>query len=360
MADEEDKESKTEEPTEKKIKDAVEKGQTATSREVPLLVSIAVFTTYLIFSGQGLVSETTHFLANFFEQAGTIDVKNSLDAGDLFSTIATQFLLLLAPLCLLLMAGGLASAFSQNEPRLVLNRIAPKASKLSLIKGWSRVFGKQGMVEFAKSFAKLMFCGGVVFVTLYSSPQVLLGGMFQESGAFGDVVTNLMEELLISVCIAMTLIAVADYMWSRYSWRENLRMSRKEIKDEHKQAEGDPILKARMRSIARDRSRQRMMDAVPTSTLIIANPTHISIALRFDADQDDAPVVVAKGQDLIALKIREIAAEHDIPIFVKVDLARALNKAVQVDQIIPPEFYAAVAELINTIYKRTSTAAATG
>ncbi|NKB54688.1 MAG: hypothetical protein GKR97_21245 [Rhizobiaceae bacterium] len=164
-----------------------------------------------------------------------------------------------------------------------------------------------------------------------------------------------MEKLLISVCLAMTLIAAADYLWSRYSWRENLKMSRKEITDEHKQAEGDPLLKARMRSIARDRSRQRMMEAVPSSTLIIANPTHISIALRFNSESDEAPVVVAKGQDLIALRIREIASQHEIPIFVKVELARALNKAVQVDQIIPPEFYAAVAELINTIYKRTST-----
>ena len=251
------------------------------------------------------------------------------------------------------MAGGVVSAVAQNEPRLVLNRIAPKASKLSLIKGWSRVFGKQGMVEFAKSFFKLLFCGLVVFISLYTSPQELLNGMYQEPGAYRDVVTDMMEKLLISVCLAMAMISAADYLWSRYSWRENLKMSRKEIKDELKQAEGDPILKARMRSVARDRSRQRMMDAVPSSTLIIANPTHISVALRFDAENDEAPVVVAKGQDLIALRIREIAEQHEVPIFVKVELARALHKAVQVDQIIPPEFYAAVAELINTIYKRT-------
>ncbi len=355
MAEGEDKDSKTEEPTEKKIQDALKKGQTATSREVPLLVSIAAFTIYLIFSGKEFINRVSDFLGNILEQSGTIDIQTSLDASNLFTTVSTQFILLIAPLCVFLMAGGILSAVAQNEPRFVLNRIAPKASKLSLIKGWTRVFGKQGMVEFAKSFSKLLFCGTVVFVPLFSSPQALLNGMFQEPGTYSDVVTNLMEKLLISVCLAMALIAAADYLWSRYSWRENLRMSRKEITDEHKQAEGDPLLKARMRSIARDRSRQRMMEAVPTATLIIANPTHVSVALRFDADSDDAPVVVAKGQDLIALRIREIAEQNDIPIFVKVELARALNKAVQVDQIIPPEFYAAVAELINTIYKRTST-----
>ncbi len=355
MSETEDKDSKTEEPTEKKIKDALKKGQTASSREVPLLVSIAAFTIYLIFSGKSFIDTAFVFLRNIFEQVGTLDIHNTLDANNLFTAVASQFVLLITPLCVLLMAGGILSAVAQNEPRMVLNRIAPKASKLSLIKGWGRVFGKQGMVEFAKSVSKLLFCGTVVFVTLYSSPQQLLNGMFQEPGSYGDVVTNLMEKLLISVCIAMTLIAAADYLWSRYSWRENLKMSRKEITDEHKQAEGDPLLKARMRSIARDRSRQRMMEAVPSSTLIIANPTHISIALRFDSESDEAPVVVAKGQDLIALRIREIASQHEIPIFVKVELARALNKAVQVDQIIPPEFYAAVAELINTVYKRTST-----
>ena len=355
MSESEDKDSKTEEPTEKKIQDALKKGQTATSREVPLLVSIAAFTIYLIFSGKEFVNRVSSFLRDIFEQSGTIDIQTTLDASNLFTTVASQFVLLIAPLCVLLMAGGIISAVAQNEPRLVLNRIAPKASKLSLIKGWGRVFGKQGMVEFAKSLSKLLFCGTVVFVTLSSSPQELLSGMFQEPGTYSDVVTNLMEKLLISVCLAMGLIAAADYLWSRHSWRENLKMSRKEITDEHKQAEGDPLLKARMRSIARDRSRQRMMEAVPSATLIIANPTHVSVALRFDSEADDAPVVVAKGQDLIALRIREIAEQNDIPIFVKVELARALNKSVQVDQIIPPEFYAAVAELLNTIYKRTST-----
>jgi len=192
-----------------------------------------------------------------------------------------------------------------------------------------------------------------VFIALYSSPEELLNGMFQDPQSFGKTTSGLIEKLLLAVCLAMTIVACADLFWSRYSWVENLRMSKKEVKDEMKQAEGDPILKARMRSIARDRSRQRMMEAVPTATLIIANPTHISIALRFDKQRDDAPIVVAKGQDLIALKIREIAKENDVPIFERIELARALNKVVQVDQIIPPDFYAAVAELINVIYKRT-------
>lgn len=354
MSDGDDKESKTEEPTEKKIKDALEKGRTATSREVPLLVSITLFTLYLVFSGAGFIHSTSRFLSSIFEQVGSIDVQTALDARNLFALVSSEIVKLLAPLCLMLMAGGVLSAVLQNEPRLVLDRITPKASKLSLSKGWSRLFGKQGMVDFAKSVTKLLFCGSVVALSLYSSSELLLNGMIQDPVSFASVASNLAERLLIAVCLAMTIIAAADFLWSRYSWRENLKMSHKEVTDELKQAEGDPILKARMRSIARDRSRQRMMEAVPTATLIIANPTHIAIALRFEAETDDTPVVVAKGQDLIALKIRKIAEQNGVPIFEEVELARALNKVVQVDQIIPAEFYAAVAELINAIYKRAS------
>jgi len=354
MAEEEDKESKTEEPTEKKIKDALQKGQTATSREVPLLTSLVLFDSYLVFSGADFMRQTSMFLSGIFEQAGTIEIGTALDAHRLYKLISSELVMLLAPLCLMLMAGGIASAALQNEPRLVLNRIAPKASKLSIAKGWSRLFGKQGLVEFAKNISKLMFCGSVVALSLYSSPEELLNGMFQDPVSFGAAAIDLTQRLLIAVCLAMTVIAVTDLVWSRFSWRENLKMSRKEVTDEVKQAEGDQIVKARLRSISRDRSRQRMMDAVPTATLIIANPPHIAIALRFDAKVDDAPVVIAKGQDLIAQKIKEIAAQNAIPIFERVEMARALNREVQIGQIIPSQFYTVVAELINIIYNRTS------
>lgn len=133
-------------------------------------------------------------------------------------------------------------------------------------------------------------------------------------------------------------------------------MSRQEIKDEHKQVEGDPIVKARLRSLARDRARRRMMTAVPKATLVIANPTHYSIALKYVRDEDAAPVVVAKGQDLVALKIREIASEHGIPIFEDVALARSMYKQVSVDSVIPAQFYQAVAELVRIVYAKKAKA----
>ena len=167
--------------------------------------------------------------------------------------------------------------------------------------------------------------------------------------AFGMQIRDIVVDLVLGVVIAMALIAGVDLLWTRFHWMQELRMTKQEVKDEHKQAEGDPILKSRMRSLARDRARQRMMASVPRATLVIANPTHFSIALRYVREETAAPIVVAKGQDLVALKIREVAEEHGIPIFEDVTLARSMFKQVSVDSMIPPQFYQAVAELIRII-----------
>jgi flagellar biosynthetic protein FlhB len=143
---------------------------------------------------------------------------------------------------------------------------------------------------------------------------------------------------------------VFDLAWSRFSWRQDLRMTKQEVKDEYKQSEGDPVVKMRLRSAARNRARQRMMSNVPRATLVIANPTHYSIALRYVREEDSAPVVLAKGTDLVALRIREIAQANGIPIFEDVMLARSMYKQVSVDTVIPPQFYQAVAELVRIVY----------
>ncbi|MGI9355222.1 MAG: flagellar biosynthesis protein FlhB [Rhizobiaceae bacterium] len=353
MSDNEDKDSKTEEPTPKKIQDAQEKGQTPVSRELPLLTSLVCFTLYLPFAGGDLLRTLGNRLAHFLERASEVGIDTAADANGIFVIVASDIALLIAPLLLILMAGGVISSIVQNEPRLVLDRVNPKASRISVVKGWTKLFGRQGLVEFLKNLVKLGFAGSIVFIVLYNAPGQLLNGMFQHPLSFGQSTKSLIEKLLITVSLVMAVVAAADLLWSRFHWKHGLRMSRKEVADELKQTEGDPILKARIRSVARDRSRQRMMEAVPTATMIITNPTHISVALRFDETIDEAPVVVAKGQDLIALTIRKIAAENSIPMFERVELARALNKTVSVDQAIPESFYVAVAELIRIIYNRT-------
>lgn len=350
MSNEQDKDSKTEEPTEKKIRDAVDKGETPASKELPILISILSFLLFFSFYGPESIFRFSVFLRELFDRADAEMLETTQDVVSLVRMVTLYTGALVLPLFAVLMVGGLVSSVSQNAPQLVPNRIAPKLSRISLSKGWGRLFGQKGFAEFLKSFGKLAFAALFVFFAMRSAPDTLLQGTLQQTTAFAGVIGTLVTNLLLSICLAMAIIAGADLIWTRFSWRQDLRMTRQEVKDELKQAEGDPIVKARIRSVARDRSRQRMMNEVPKATLVIANPTHFSVALRYRDGVDTAPVVVAKGQDLIALKIREIAAEHSIPVFEDKPLARALYREVQVDQHIPAQFFQAVAELIKVLY----------
>jgi flagellar biosynthetic protein FlhB len=164
------------------------------------------------------------------------------------------------------------------------------------------------------------------------------------------VIRDIAVEIVVAITAIMVMIAVLDLLWSRFNWRQDLRMTKQEVKDEMKQAEGDPIMRSRLRSLQRDRARRRMMAEVPKATLVIANPTHYAIALRYVREETAAPVVIAKGQDLVALKIREIAEANEIPVFEDVALARSMYSQVSVDNMIPPQFYQAVAELVRVLY----------
>jgi flagellar biosynthesis protein FlhB len=351
MSEEADKESKTEDATEKRINDAVEKGQVAFSREIPILASLLCFTVYFSIAGSELAQNLSFFLGRILERAGSLPLNNAVDAIAVFQQLAIGAGGLVLPFFLVVMAGGLTAAFVQSDPRFVADRIVPKYSRISPTRGWQRIFGLQGFVEFLKSVAKFTFAAAVAAVALRGPLRHLLDSMFQHPAAMLGSLADTVFSLLTSVCAVMAAIAAFDFFWARFSWRRDLKMTRQEIKDEHKQSEGDPMVKARIRSIGRDRARRRMLKAVPQATLIIANPTHFSVALRYQPGRDAAPVVVAKGQDILALRIREIAESSNIPVFEQVELARALYRSVQIDQMIPPAFYLSVSELIRLIYK---------
>lgn len=354
MSEETDKDSKTEEPTEKKIQDAIEKGNTPVSKEAPVLAS---FLATLLIGGFALsegVGRLVPSLAQLLDMSGGLDLGNSADALLLSHSLSLKVGLFMAPIVAILSGAGLASAFLQNKPSLVPNRIKPDLSKLSLKKGWTRLFGAQGLVEFLKAVFKFSAVSAIVYGQFRTHEADLINAMFTDPSALPETILQISLRLISGVCIVTILLVTVDIMWSRSHWRRNLRMSKQEIKDEHKQMEGDPIVKARQRSLARDRARNRMMSAVPQATLVVANPTHYAVALRYDGDKSPAPVVVAKGQDLIALKIREIAETNSIPVIEDRQLARSLYAATEVERMIPPEFYRAVAEIICFVYSRQS------
>ena len=346
MAERPDKESKTEEATEKKIRDSLEKGRVPFSKEAATFASFLGILVAAFFLVGDNVLRLRFALGRLIDNPGGFALENGADAIKVFDAIEIESALLLVPVVAVIAVAGIASSLLQNQPQLVLERIKPDLSRLSLSHGWRRLFGVPGQVEFLKALFKLAVVSVVGYVSLRSAHNDLTNALFMEPGAVAGVVKDLIIRLLAAVAAASAVLVVADIAWSRFSWRRELRMTRQELKDELKQTEGDPLVKMRMRSLARDRSRKRMMAAVPRATLVIANPTHFAVALRYVREEGGAPLVLAKGKDLIALKIRFVAEAHGIPVYEDKALARSLYDNVAVDRMIPPEFYKAVAGII--------------
>jgi len=356
LAESVDKESKTEEASEKKIRDSLEKGQQPFAREAPLLASFVMILLFTMFFAEQSISRLGHFLSIFLEKPEDWPLESAKDVSSILWVIFLELGRAFAVLMLMLMAGAVAASVLQNMPRMVLERIRPQFSRVSPRKGWERIFGVQGFVEFLKQLGKLLFAGIILGIAMRESMAALLSGMITHPVAFGVVIEDIAQDVIMWIALAMLMIAGVDIVWSRYHWLTELRMTKQEVKDELKQTVGDPLVRQRIRSVQRDRARKRMMAAVPTATLVIANPTHFAIALRYERSRDAAPVVVAKGMDLVALRIREIAEANGIPVFEDVALARSMYKQVSVDSMIPPQFYQAVAELVRVVYSRNPAA----
>jgi flagellar biosynthesis protein FlhB len=349
MAESVDRDSKTEEPTEKKIRDSIEKGQLPHSKEAPILASFAAILIFTVFFARDSVVELSGFLSTFLEKPEDWPIDTEVDVIGLMRIVFLEIGKAVAALLILLVAAGVTASVFQHVPSFVIDRIAPKMSRISIREGWNRLFGVRGLVEFLKSVGKLAFALLFIMFAVNGVQHRLLLGMITQPTAFAMVIREVAINVLLALTFAMVIIGAADIVWSRFSWRRDLRMTRQEVKDELKQSDGDPIIKSRMRSLARDRARRRMMAAVPRATLVIANPTHYSIALKYVREEDAAPVVLAKGVDIVAVRIREIATANGIPIFEDVALARSMYKQVSVDSVIPPQFYQAVAELVRIV-----------
>ncbi|MGI9479833.1 MAG: flagellar biosynthesis protein FlhB [Hyphomicrobiaceae bacterium] len=346
MSENASQDQKTEEPTEKKIADALKDGNTPFSRETVAFGSIMGMLAALTFFVPAAMERLTQVLKRLIEDPGGWQLNVSNDASGLMDFVMVEAAWSIAPIISILLCAGLFAALVQNTPRLVLKRITPQASRLSLGKGWKRLFGQQGLVEFLKSVFKFSAATAATYITLRAMSWDVWNTMLTHPGNLPNTIFAILISAISALAVASLVLAIADLSWTRYHWYQQQRMTKEEVKKEHKQAEGDPLLKSRIRSIARDRARKRMISRVPEATVVIVNPTHYAVALRYELDVDAAPIVIAKGQDLIALKIRETAESHGIAVVEDKDLARPLYHSVEVDQIIPHEFYQAVAQII--------------
>ncbi|MCI4678806.1 flagellar type III secretion system protein FlhB [Rhodoblastus acidophilus] len=354
MSDAPDKESQTEEATEKKLHDSIEKGDTPFSREAALFASLLASLLFLSFFLRDGAVRLIAALQNLLDQSGQYQLGQGRNATLLLGAVVEDSGAFVAPALILLIVAGVVAAVAQNPPRLIGERIAPKWDRVSPRSGWGRIFSLRGATEFGKSLLKLFAVGLVVTIIVKGEIGGAFKSIFSDPAELADHLLDVVRGLFASVAAAAGALAAADLVWSRIHWRRDLRMTRQEVKEEQKQMLGDPMVKARLRSVALERSRKRMMSAVPSATLVVANPTHYAIALRYVRDEGGAPKVVAKGQDLIALKIREIAEANAIPVIEDKALARSMYDRVEVDMMIPAEFYRAIAEIIHFLNTRGS------
>jgi flagellar biosynthetic protein FlhB len=349
MAEGGDQEDRTEEPTERKLDEAINRGDVPRSQEISTFFVLAALTLALVLtaagSGRMLASELRGYLMNAHlvpdSGAGMLSAgTRGLWAG--FSAIAMPIALIGAAA----LAGGLV----QHRPLWTFEPLAPKFSRLSPMEGAKRIFGKQAMVQFLKGLAKILIVGAVATSVLWSERDRLESFAAMPLPLLLGSILSLSIKLLGAILAVYAIVAIGDAVYQRISWHNRQRMSKEELKQEHKEQEGNPEVKGRMRQIRAQRLRKRMMAAVPNATVIIANPTHFAVALKYETGMP-APICVAKGIDVLALRIRAVATENNVPVVENPPLARALHAAVEIDTEIPVEHYKAVAEVIGYVLR---------
>jgi flagellar biosynthetic protein FlhB len=349
MADEQDNTEKTEDPTQKRLEEALKRGDVVKSQEVSTWFVMAGATLVIMGFSGGMSEHLTTTLRGLIANAHDIPVDGPA-LPLLVKKISYEMIAAVSLPFLLLMLAALGGNLIQHKLVWSFDSLAPKFSKISPLAGVKRLFSKQALANLAKGLVKLTLVGTVLSALLWPERQRLEGLEWTDPVAVLPLTKMLALKLMGAVVAMLAVIAGADYLFQYRQWYERQKMSLRELKDEFKETDGDPKIKGKLRQLRQARMRKRMMAAVPKAAVIITNPTHYSIALQYERGMD-APVCVAKGVDAVAMKIREVAAEHSIPVVENVPLARALYATVDIDQAIPPEHYKAVAEVIGYVMR---------
>ncbi len=346
MADE--SASKTEEPTPKKLSDARKKGDVAKSMDIPQLASLAGAFGVMAIGGGWFLRDMAMHLLPFVAHPDEIEL-----SGQGAMQVVFQAGLAAAPLTITVLAGaGVAGGVGylmQTGFMLTGEKLKPEAKKISPLEGFKRIFGVEGLVQFLKSVLKIAVTGWVAWLVLKPRAADLSALASMEPAAMLPLSADLTKALFYAVMTFLALTAGLDWFWQRQRFTARMRMSREELKEEYKQSDGDPHVKAKQKQIRAERSRRRMMQNVPNATVVIMNPTHYAVALRYEAGQTAAPECVAKGVDDLALRIRALAEDSGVAVIEDPPLARALYAAVDVDQQIPEAHFEAVAKIIGFV-----------
>ncbi len=350
MAEEEDESSKTEEPSHKKLEEARKKGQTVSTRELNHFFMLLAIILFLTTMAPGFGRKVTDLLTPFITRPDQY-LMDPASVSDTMNQLLVDSALLLAIVLLLTFVAALAPAIIQGKWVFAAEQIKPKLSKISPLAGFKRIYGKKALVEFMKNFIKISVVAIISYMVaapyLHQIPQIInidTTYSLQYSGI-------LAVKLLIGTTLLLFLLSIMDYLWQRYTFMKQQRMTKQEVKDEYKQQEGDPHLKQKLKQQRSERARKRMMANVPKADVIITNPTHYAVALQYDEKTMAVPKVIAKGADEVAFRIREVAQKHRITIMRNPPLARALYDTAEIDDEIPIAHYQAVAKIISYVYK---------
>ncbi len=354
MAEGNDSTEKTLEPTEKRLQDARKKGDVPTSKETGNMVVVMALLGIIAFVLPLQTPKVVDALTSLIDQSASLTVATGAPGvarlGQIISEFALNLALTVAPIFGVLLLGGAIGAAIQGETVIAFERIEPKLSKISPAEGLKRLFSANSLVEFVKSIIKVFAIGGLA---IWFTDQAVRK-IWMTSGFLPEFLPAYLVEasqkLLMAAAILLVPIAIADIMWRRFDWRKKQRMSQKDLQDEIKESEGSPEIRSKRARRRRELSQQRTIAVVPIADVILTNPTHYSVALKYDPASDMAPVCIAKGADLVALRIREIGFEHDIPIIENKPLARLLYDTVEIDQVVPVEHWEIVAEIISFVF----------
>jgi flagellar biosynthesis protein FlhB len=348
---EEDAGEKTEDPTDRRREEFRERGEIAKSQDILSLLILSVGLAYFLFFGRFIYNHMGRVFTVFFEARFGLDlsIENTVI---LTARVFYEIGYILFPLAVGVLTVGILGNLMQVGVLVTTKTLEPKLDKLNFFSKFiPTFFNKQAFANLFTSLTKLFFILLVVYYTLNGDAAKIAQLPLMPLDQGLAYMFERILQVIFNIVLIMVIIAVIDYAWQIFSMEEKMKMSKQEVKDEHKLAEGNPLIKSQRRKRALDMFNQRMMSAVPEADVIINNPTHFSIALRFDKDKDVAPIVVAKGADLLALRIRRLAEQHDVTMVDNPTLARALYRQVKVGKSIPFEFYRAVAEILYYVYR---------
>ncbi len=351
MSDDQDKSQQTEDASDKRLEDARKKGQVATSREPSTAISFLVVASLSVTGlGSWLASRSEHLLTFYLSHEAKIDMTPE-GMQSLLIDLSIDIALMVLPIALPIVLLGVLVIFLVTGPVFTFETLQPKMEKVSPMKGLGRLFSSKSLAEFVKSVSKLSM---ISFVCWYVVSDLFLPAIHSTRKSVDDIVMLLVEGSLSIVGLVAGLyftIALADVIYQRWEHAKSMKMSQKEVRDEHKESEGDPQLKAKVRQIQMEQAQNRMMADVPKADVVITNPTHFAVALKYDTQGGGAPRVIAKGKDKIAQKIKALAKENSVPIRENKLLARSLFKDVEIGHEIPEKLFEAVAVILAEIFK---------